>query len=160
MHPRELESRTPSSLPDTPLANPSASHSALAIAAVFVPWNLRLLSLFRVVRRPGRGYVGKQVLRVPSKISCPVHNLSALDFVSSDRCRAIDLVDDGLRYGNSRRRIPKRVGRLRCEGARSGLVVKERADRRQWVAKEPQQRLVDHRDRQFGGDGPAKLSNT
>ncbi len=56
-----------------------------------------------------------------------------------------------------RRRVAERVGRLGREGAGAGLVVEERADRRQRVVEEPQERLVDHRDRQLGRDRPAEL---
>ena len=56
-----------------------------------------------------------------------------------------------------RRRIVKRVRRLGREGSGAGLVVEERADRRQLVAVEPQERAVDQGERELGRDGPAEL---
>ena len=53
--------------------------------------------------------------------------------------------------------VAERVGRLGRERPGPRLVVEERADRRQPVAEEPQQRPVDQGQRQLGRDRPAEL---
>ena len=77
--------------------------------------------------------------------------------VGRDRRGALGLLDDRLGHGDRRRCVAERVGRLGRERPGAGLVVEERADRRQPVGEEPQQRLVDQGERELGGDRPAEL---
>ncbi len=77
--------------------------------------------------------------------------------VGVDRGQALGFFHDRENDRGRLRLVAERVGRLGCKCARPRLVVEERADLRQGIVKEPQERLVHHRDRQLGRDRPAEL---
>ena len=127
----------------SPTSRPSA---LLAIAACGLPESSPLVACASRPGADGRGWssapagagaAAHALARRPPALGL-FHDALAIGLVGRDRGRLLGLLDDGLRHGDRRGRVAERVGRLGRERPGAGLVVEERADRRQRVVEEPQ----------------------